>query len=1486
MAVQDNLISKAISNIKNTANNLFNQGNNAISSFGQSSIGQGIVNAQKWVESSRPIQAPTVQPFTNSTTLGKIGNGAVNIPISLIESTINTPITIGSDVGKIIGGAVSGRGLPAYSQVKSSPFKLAYNLKGQNNTPKEIAGNIAGTGMDALNIALAGNTGNTINALKGGLVAPTLRQSLIRGGIEGGAIGTGFGLLGGVKDNASIKDNNLYYKNIGTQAVQGLLGGAAVGAAGGAVSFYGGKLFNKISENLQKIKPELSQEQNKQLTQRYIRDEVTGLFKGSVKANQDRPIFYGDLNESLGLPRNPNNQRGSIDFGEIGKALSSKKSTKLRGEPSTIEIPNTESQAQLHKPNTYASDPMTSDAVNGKTLSLDISPQQTIDQKVLSSSDFTKSGAMPQLNKQQEIKQSLTKEVLSPSLKYPTLKPELQADQQGHTLSPLTEQPYDSIIQDARKQIGSTPEKPGKTIKQSLDNLYTQWVDRYHPIVKVADQAKAKLKGQQAMLRPENDPEYLVRRLTGAGGIADYRFKTELNPVLKEIEKLNIPKADIDVYLANKRIAGFGTAGRDVYGADPVKANQVVQAIESKYGSQVKDIANELYQYQNKGFQEMVDAGFISPENAQLIKQQNPDYSPLYRVMDEVNDYLGLPTRKTMQGSQPIQKMKGSTRQIESPLEGIIGNTFSQRAAIEKNRVAKSIVELNKIVPELGFQQVQKSGSDTITVWNNGQKQYFKVGQDIADVAKGANEESMNLVLKMLQAPASLLRQGATGRNPDFIVPNMVKDQLDAGVTSKYGYKPLVDYLSGLKSMINNDEIYQKWEKSGAKIDLGEISGKKSIKELFNEKIAKNSLTSWLTGGLDILSKYSEQPTRIGLFKNAYKKTGNELIAAMESRDATVDFARMGSKMKVANSIVPFLNVGVQGFDKLIRSAKDNPGKVLLNMGIYAAAPAISTTLYNLSKFPQEYNELPSYEKDSNFIIIKGRKADNSVDYIKIPKGNIIPLVSNPLESLLAYTYGNSKESFKEVLLKTLSQALPVIGDGTSVSEIATKSIGNNLPQAIKPITENLLNKSFYKYDSKNDQTKEIVPYYLKNKPNYQQSYPFTPVMYQKIGAVLDISPLQVQNLMEGYMAGYTKIPTSVVQSLYNISRGEKTNSNDIPIIRRFFGETIPSNSKQISTPEKQSSPGLFERITGKSAAAEPGVYEQSKEAPRNIMEKVSLAAQGIGVDPENTIKAIFTEERMRKISGNAMILERQVQLNKTPDKTDAVDHIIPLSLGGDNSPSNLRYVPKAVNDAKAKLETRLARELKEGNITKEEARRQVANFVKANDLGLPVQSTQDQQTNEKLLKTAKDSVKETGQAQTVNTKYIYRSQDGSVKTVDLSFQPTPPTLTGKKEIDKIAIAKFKGEITQKTNDIYELFLQKQLTMDEANKQISQLKQLSAKGSGSGGVRKPTFKKIKPIKVKKQKINKIKAVKPKKIKLIKPQQIKPLKVKKLKSKTQ
>jgi hypothetical protein len=736
-------------------------------------------------------------------------------------------------------------------------------------------------------------------------------------------------------------------------------------------------------------------------------------------------------------------------------------------------------------------------------------------------------------------------------------------------------QPYDDIIAQARKTIGETKQKPGKNLSETASSLYTDWVDRFHPITKLSKIAEETVKGQKAQLRPEANPRYLLKRFLGMGGIAQQRFDSEFKPILKQIDNLGIDKTDVDAYLKARRDIGFGSVGRNIIGSDPIQAAKVAAAYEAKH-PELSQVADQLYSYQAQGFDELVKAGFLNAEQAATIKRLNPDYAPFERVMDEVDNYLGMPSQTVQQATTPLKKLKGSERQILSPIESMIANTFKQRAAIEKNRVAKSIVGLGDVIGEQ-FTKSPTQTDSTIAVWNNGKKEYYEVGNEIARSVRGMNEEQSNTLLKILSAPSSLLRQGATGRNPDFMIPNIVRDQFEAAINSKYGYVPVVDYLRGIVHIAKNDDLYQQWKMSGASQSFGSLSGRKQIKEMFNEKTAKKNLFTWLGKGLDVMGKYSEEPTRVGLFAKGMQKTGNPLLATMESRESTLDFARMGAKMKVANSIIPFLNVGVQGLDKLIRTGKSDPKKLMIAAGLYGAAPSAMTTLYNTFYHPEEYKEVPQYVKDSNYVLVDGRNKDGTVSYITIPKANSVQLIANPIENFISYVADTNSTSLSQMVTQFISSALPVIGDGSSLNEVALKTIGQNTPQAAKPLTENLLNKSFFKYNTKKDESKEIVPYYLKDKPASEQAQKFTPAVYQKIGQALNVSPLQVQNLAEGYFAGFTKIPVNLVDTMLAVGRGEDVDTNKLPLLRRFLQTTYPSSGGgAVDVTPKEPVKGLF----------------------------------------------------------------------------------------------------------------------------------------------------------------------------------------------------------------------------------------------------------------------------------------------------------------------
>jgi hypothetical protein len=715
------------------------------------------------------------------------------------------------------------------------------------------------------------------------------------------------------------------------------------------------------------------------------------------------------------------------------------------------------------------------------------------------------------------------------------------------------------IIQEAKAQIGSVPTKADKPLKQQLSDFYTNWVNRFQPLEDVANRIEKDL---GASILPEKNPVYTTRRLLGAGGVAEYRHQKVLEPILSELG--DIPSSDFDVFLKAKRDLNLGE--RAIKGSDSVKAQQVIDALGSKYDlGKLESVASKLYAYQDEGLNMLREAGLVSNDAFAAIKNTSENYVPFQRVMEEVDNYLGLPTKKGYVGSSPIKKIKGSERQILSPVESIIANTYKIESAVSRNRVAQSLVNLRQIAPQYAdmFEKVSKDSADTVAVWEDGKKNFYRVGEDIARSIKGLNEENVGILTKILSAPAQLLRQGATGRNIDFMIPNVFKDQLDAAITSKYGYKPFVDYFRGLGHLLNykrtgSDQLVEEWMKSGGSIFFENMGGRKQISEQIADATTKKGvlrqLKDWAISGIDAIGEFSEVPTRLGLYQRAKEATGNEWLAMMESREGTLDFARMGAKMKVFNSIIPFLNVDVQGFDKLIRSVKDHPGKMALNMTLYAGMPQLLVSLYNNVFMPDEYAKVPQWEKDTNFVIVTGKSEEGKPQYLKIPKGNIVPLIANPTDQLVSYLAGNDKQGFGEFALSLLSDTLPIVEGGSNLQEVFTKTLGSNLPQAIKPVFENAFNKSTF-YTDEQGKPQDIVPYYMENKPPSQQFKKSTPEAYKALGKILNVSPLKAQNLLEGYLSGFVKTPTNITQILKDVSQGKDIDPNKVPILRRFFGE-------------------------------------------------------------------------------------------------------------------------------------------------------------------------------------------------------------------------------------------------------------------------------------------------------------------------------------------
>lgn len=135
-------------------------------------------------------------------------------------------------------------------------------------------------------------------------------------------------------------------------------------------------------------------------------------------------------------------------------------------------------------------------------------------------------------------------------------------------------------------------------------------------------------------------------------------------------------------------------------------------------------------------------------------------------------------------------------------------------------------------------------------------------------------------------------------------------------------------------------------------------------------------------------------------------------------------------------------------------------------------------------------------------------------------------------------------------------------------------------------------------------------------------------------------------------------------------------------------------------------------------------IPEGEKISNDDFIKTALLYAQAMGTDPETAFNRIFTGQKIRKVSGDAIIVERmsvdesqEVKKKAGADNPEMrLDHQIPLTLGGDNSLDNLKVVTKSEWSSYTKVETALGRALEKKKISKKDAQSLIKEFKSIQD--------------------------------------------------------------------------------------------------------------------------------------------------------------------------
>jgi len=563
----------------------------------------------------------------------------------------------------------------------------------------------------------------------------------------------------------------------------------------------------------------------------------------------------------------------------------------------------------------------------------------------------------------------------------------------------------------ARVSVGE-PQKTGYT----LDKFYADVKDYFFPTRRLVE----KITGTKEKLPTGEDPYQLERLTRGSFGKADqfleyapFEYATYVNTGAKPLRAILEPfKTDLQsvrAYAVAARTAELEARGIHT-GVPIAEARAVVAAGGKKYAAMFK----ELQEYQDSSVKYLRDAGVVSAEAVEAMREANRDFVPFFRVMEEGE--TGGKAGAGLSVKNPIKGIRGSDRKIVDPLESIIKNTYLYILLAERNAVGQALVNLAKNTPQshlvekveakikpievtskevdailadYGLTAAQADAftifraqslnpaANQIVVFRNGKRELYEVDPDVAAAFKATDRETTPLLAKIIGLPASTLRAGAV-LSPDFMLRNVSRDQLSAFIFSRSGYVPILDAVRGAISIAKRDSDFQNWLKSGgANATLVAMDREFIQSKLFDTGVNRSlSAHAWnvAKAPLELLrigSELLENATRLGEFKKAAKgRTSKEALqaAGFASREVTLDFARIGAKARAMNMITAFFNARVEGLDRTVRAAKDNPlGFVAKSL---AAITLPSVLLWWANKDDPRWRQIPQWQKDLFWIVM------------------------------------------------------------------------------------------------------------------------------------------------------------------------------------------------------------------------------------------------------------------------------------------------------------------------------------------------------------------------------------------------------------------------------------------------------------------------------------------------------------------------------------
>ncbi len=592
----------------------------------------------------------------------------------------------------------------------------------------------------------------------------------------------------------------------------------------------------------------------------------------------------------------------------------------------------------------------------------------------------------------------------------------------------------------------------------------------------------------------------------------------------------------------------------------------------------------------------LIDAGGLTSDAKAKMKALYPNYIPLFRAMEGTKGGMAG-GRKLADLGRPLQRLKGSGREIISPLENSVVQAERIVGVADTIRIGRMMADasehyhgagkiIERVSPEMTASsqtvkrlkdQLQKAGvnldnadmdtmltmyenvyrgstkDNVIVLWRNGKQEMYQVDPDVYRALTNLDQQFQlpKVVDWIFGKPARLLRLTTTGLRAGFsMITNPLRDTMTSVMQTRVkGYEgslpvKVADNIAGIYHDIIGTETARLFKAGGGEMGQPLAIDRVFTQEAIQEMLAitpKQKVMNWSRHPIDSLRQLfsvTELGPRLAEFERVLKQKGWK-----EGQKLTLE-QYLDAQMAAADVTVDFRQGGWLGMwlNRMTAFHNANVQGPLQMVQAFKRDPS-GTVGKGILWMTMPTLALWWKNKDKEWY--KNLPAFEKYGYWHVPIGKTVIRVPRPFE------WGVLFASIPEAMAQAAYEKNP-----EHFKEVAGQSFQILTPPVV-PTAVNAPMETIFNYDT--FRRRPIVSRGMEFLKPEDQTYFSTTETANKLGKLLGVSPAKIEFLMSSYTGSLSTEILHAGEAGLRIIGGQESKGtrpselSDLPIVGRLF---------------------------------------------------------------------------------------------------------------------------------------------------------------------------------------------------------------------------------------------------------------------------------------------------------------------------------------------